>query len=186
MTTSTNLCPLTGVILAGGQSRRMGGRPKALLPFGGEPIIRRQIAEMRKCCADVIVVTALEEVRDAVREAEGLEAAERIMIVADRYPDSGPLSGIHAAALAPAAGQYLWVVACDMPHISSAAALALLGCLTGPSPAHAAAVPYVQGQLHPLHAVYERSQVLHAAEQLLAQGRLRLQGLLEQLPWRQA
>jgi molybdopterin-guanine dinucleotide biosynthesis protein A len=73
-----------------------------------------------------------------------------------------------------------------MPHISSAAALALLGRLTDPPPAHAAAVPCVQGQLHPLHAVYERAQALHAAERLLAQGRLRLQGLLEQLPWRQA
>jgi molybdopterin-guanine dinucleotide biosynthesis protein A len=183
----------------------MGGRPKALLPFGDELIIRRQIAEMRKCCADIIVVTALDEVRDAVLEADvaaadrqptgdsladspsadPATAAERITIVADRYPDSGPLSGIHAAALAPTAGQYLWVVACDMPHISSAAALALLGCLTGP-PARAASVPFVQGQLHPLHAVYERSPALHAAEQLLAQGRLRLQGLLEQLPWRQA
>lgn len=48
---------LTGAILAGGQSRRMGGRHKGLLPFVNESIVERQIRTMKQLCAEVILVT---------------------------------------------------------------------------------------------------------------------------------
>ncbi len=48
---------ITGVILAGGLNRRMGGRLKALLPVQGQPLLLRQLKEMSSICKQVIVVT---------------------------------------------------------------------------------------------------------------------------------
>ena len=48
---------LTGAILAGGDNRRMNGEAKALLTFGAEKLIQRQIRQMREICSEMIVVT---------------------------------------------------------------------------------------------------------------------------------
>jgi hypothetical protein len=46
----------TGLILAGGASRRMGGRNKAFLELGGRPLIALVIERMHGVCAEVPVV----------------------------------------------------------------------------------------------------------------------------------
>ncbi len=48
---------LFGVILAGGRNRRMGGSPKAILPYRQEKLIHRQIRVLRTICEEVILVT---------------------------------------------------------------------------------------------------------------------------------
>ena len=48
---------LTGVILAGGQNKRMDGQNKALLSFSNERLIERQIRIMQESCEEIIVVT---------------------------------------------------------------------------------------------------------------------------------
>lgn len=82
---------LTGVILAGGDNRRMGGRVKALLPFHGEPLIVRQIRRMRIACDTVIAVARYpEKLEDALMNDD-------ILLIEDRIPGKGPLGGMHAA-----------------------------------------------------------------------------------------
>ncbi len=77
---------ITGVIQAGGQSRRMGGRPKALIELGGRRIIERVLAALAPAVDDVLVVTNTPE----------LYAFLNLPMVADVYPDRGSLGGIYS------------------------------------------------------------------------------------------
>ena len=49
--------PLTGVVLAGGKSRRLG-RNKLVEPFQGGPLIARVIERLRPVCGEIVVVGA--------------------------------------------------------------------------------------------------------------------------------
>lgn len=150
---------LTGIILAGGQNRRMGGQHKALLTFNGEPLISRQVRLMKSVCSELIVVT-----NDPKRFLPVVDRSVRI--ITDFYPGKGPLSGMHAA-FSLAKHKLAWVVGCDMPFVSAAAALQLVeeierSCID-------AAVPCLEGRLHPLHAVYRTSCAASIAELLDAE-----------------
>ena len=105
---------LTGVILAGGANRRMKGESKALLPFGGQPLVVRQVDRMRILCDEVIVVT-----NDPRPYLPILDRSVRI--ITDFFAGHGPLGGMHAA-LSLAKHTSVWVVGCDMPFVSSKAA----------------------------------------------------------------
>jgi molybdenum cofactor guanylyltransferase len=167
---------MTGVILAGGLNRRMGGKLKALLPIGGEPLLLRQLTEMALLCKQVLIVTnAPEMLSNTLATVSSVEVA----CIRDRYVQTGPLGGLHAACLA-AEESLLWVVGCDMPFISALAAKAMgERCMEAGTDA---VVPVIEGHIHPLHGIYSR-QVGSHAEALLVLEEYRLMGLLERINW---
>jgi molybdenum cofactor guanylyltransferase len=96
------------LVLAGGQSRRMG-RDKAFLDFAGVPLIERVIERVQSLCAETIIVA-----NDAERFARfGLR------VVRDIYPGKGSLGGIFSGLQALSA-EYALVVACDLPFLNDA------------------------------------------------------------------
>lgn len=97
---------LGGIILAGGRSARLG-REKALLKWHGELLIQRAVRLMQTVCAEVVVVTSSEAVRQAVP----------VRTVPDVQPGRGPLGGLYAG-LQAMSQEYKAVVACDMPGSS--------------------------------------------------------------------
>jgi molybdopterin-guanine dinucleotide biosynthesis protein A len=103
-----------GVILAGGDASRYGGRPKGLECVDGIRIIDRVAAALRQA-ADTLLVIANTD--GASRWLPGVPVAT------DVRPGLGSLGGIHAA-LARAAAPVL-VVAWDMPFIPPALLVAL-------------------------------------------------------------
>ncbi|QMV44511.1 molybdenum cofactor guanylyltransferase [Cohnella cholangitidis] len=137
---------LSGVILAGGKSRRIGGAHIAMLPFSNEKLIHRQIRHMKKLCAEIIVVTNEPRTFLPIVDSD-------IRIITDFYHDKGPLGGMHAA-FSLAAYSDVWLVGCDMPYVSYEAARLLLekkrdsGC--------DAALPFIKERLHPWHGIYDR------------------------------
>ncbi len=133
--------PVSGIILAGGQSRRMG-RDKALIAFEGRPIIAHVIDTLRELSDDVLVVSN----RSAAYESFG------IRIVPDADPPGGPLGGI-SAGLAAAQHDLAIVVACDMPFLNTQ----LLHSLVERAVNVDAVVPLTGDQFEPLHAVYRRT-----------------------------
>jgi len=135
---------VTGVILAGGKNRRMGGTPKALLEFRNERLLHRQIRQLRQRCAEILLVT-----NDPVLFRPHLDGD--IRVIADVYPGCGPLGGMHAAFSA-ARFPLVWLVGCDMPFISPSAAFLMLQRLE-PSTCDAV-IPRIGGRLHPLHGIY--------------------------------
>jgi molybdopterin-guanine dinucleotide biosynthesis protein A len=165
---------MMGVILAGGENRRMGGKVKALLPFCGEALIERQIREMRKACTEIIVVASSRH-----RHLYDSLLGTSVQIVSDILPGKGPLSGMHAAWLSSTA-KSAWIVACDMPFISADAALAMLQRMRLKEVS--AAIPVLRGRIHPLHGTYDRN-CLPLIEELLAQDELRVMALLQRICW---
>ncbi|GGA07097.1 putative molybdenum cofactor guanylyltransferase [Paenibacillus marchantiophytorum] len=167
---------ITGVILAGGLNRRMGGKLKALLPIQGQPLIIKQLNEMKKICKQIILVSnEPEKLLPWIEKSPDVD----VQCIKDFYVQQGPLSGIHAASLA-ATEPLMWIVGCDMPFISAQAAQAM-GKLCQEANVDAV-VPVIEGRTHPLHAVYTRL-IGSEAELLLKQEKFRLMGLLDHIDW---
>ena len=145
--------PVSAIILAGGQSRRMG-RDKALIVFEGKPIIARVIDTLRELSDDVLVVSNRSEVY----------APFGARVVPDADPPNGPLGGI-SAGLAAAQHDLAIVVACDMPFLNTQ----LLRSLVERAVNVDAVVPLTGDRFEPLHAVYRRA-CLAAIERHLADG----------------
>lgn len=100
---------LSGVVLVGGRSRRMG-RDKARLLWRGQPLWRRQLRTLERAGAH--------PVRLALRARQrGFD--ERSREIRDQHPDAGPMSGLHAALSASTGSQWIAVLAVDMPRIDA-------------------------------------------------------------------
>ena len=152
------------VILAGGESRRMGVDKRAL-PWDGETLLEHVIRGFDGCG----------EVLLSLREGTAPDGC-MLPVVTDRFPGSGPLAGIHAALLSMRS-EVLFAAACDMPLADGAAARALLPLLEG----YDAVVPRGgDGRVQPLCALYRRSCAA-AAEAMLRRGERRMRAFLEQL-----
>lgn len=160
-----------GIVLCGGQSKRMG-RPKAWLPFGGELMLPRVVRLLHRPERPVVVVAAQEQ------ELPPLPA--EVGIVRDEEPARGPLQGLAAglAALHDRADA-VFLSSCDVPFLRPALVARLFELLG----AHSICVPRVGERYHPLAAVY-RVEVLDHVRALLSQDRLRPVFLFERVPTR--
>ncbi len=136
---------VSGIILAGGQSRRMG-HDKALIDFQGQPIIAHVITALRELTNDVLVVSNRSDVYGPLGGPLGARA------VADYDPPCGPLGGI-AAGLQAMNSELAIVVACDMPFLN----VPLLRWLIDQAAGYDAVVPQTGAEYEPLHAIYWRT-----------------------------
>jgi molybdopterin-guanine dinucleotide biosynthesis protein A len=164
---------ITGVVLAGGLSRRMGGQPKGLLTLSGEVMVTRIIRRMHPICNELLVVANEPEL---YRE----HLPENVDIISDLSKDAGPLGGMDAA-FKHASHSVLWIMGCDMPFVSHLAAGFMYDQLIQ-NEELAAAIPEIGGKLHPLHGIYRKSATLQV-EQLLLQQHYRVTGLLDHIRW---
>ncbi len=98
---------ISAVLLAGGQSRRMG-RDKPTILFHGKPLWRIQLDLLRKLRPAEIFVSARTD--PAWRPPD-------VTFVADELPSRGPLSGL-TATLARIRSNHLLVLAIDMPFMN--------------------------------------------------------------------
>ncbi len=172
----------SGIILAGGQSRRMG-RDKAWIELQGRPLIEHVLARLEQVCAEIIVV--------ANDQAPYAQLAARV--VGDILPGHGSLGGIYSG-LHAAQFERAIVVACDMPFLTPA----LLRHMLTLAEEHDVVVPSAanswqpvrptrdkskersgnlptakDSNLHPLHAVYAKP-CLGPIEARLRAGDLRI------------
>ena len=142
----------TGIILAGGASRRMG-RDKALLPLAGRPMIALVAERLRSVVQEIIIAAD-----DIERYAS---FADRC--VPDRFPGVGTLGGIHAG-LSAARGELALVVGCDMPFLDTD----LLNWFLEAAEGYDVVVLREGERVEPLHAVYRQSCLLPMEEVIRA------------------
>ncbi len=163
--------PLSGIVLAGGRSRRMG-REKAELVVAGKPLLTAAIDVLAEV-ADEIFVSCR---RDAQPDAR-LYQGRGVRLVFDERAE-GPLAGLEAglsAATYPAA----LVIPVDMPRLT-VGLLARLVAGAQAEPDAQAVVYVVDGQALPLPALYRRT-ALPALSSQLDLGDLRFRDLLGKL-----
>lgn len=158
---SANVPPLSGIIVAGGRSRRLGSDKRRLRLWGehGPTLLERTVERVHGLCAEVIVV-----LNDAEHWAH-LPAR----LVADRYPDGGPLGGIYSG-LCVARYAHALVVAADMPLLN----LELLRWMIAQPRDYDVLAPRVASSarnrlgVETLHAIYSRACLEAMARQLEA------------------
>ena len=153
---------LGGVVLCGGESRRMG-MPKAELPFGNELLLERIVRLLREVDPVELVVV----VKAAGQQLPSLPAG--VLVTEDRHPGRGPLEGI-VVGLQALGGQVdaAYVTSCDAPLLEGAVVERLWQLLEE----NQIVVPTEEGRAHPLAAIY-RVSVGQVADQLLAEDQRR-------------
>ena len=156
--------PVTGVVLAGGKSRRMG-RDKAFLPFGPGLLIERVIEVVQQVTAEVILITNTPE----PYQRFGLP------MVSDVIAEAGSLGGIYTG-LVSAKTPYSLCLACDMPFVKPT----FLRFLCDTAAEVDVVIPRNAADFQPLCAVY--SQVCHEPiRHKIEAGRLKITGFLDQV-----
>lgn len=102
---------LTGVVLAGGEARRMGGRDKGLIPLHGRPLVRYALDALSQVAGQVFI--------NANRHREEYAQLGYPVIGdgSERY--DGPLAGM-LASLRTATTPYVLVIPCDCPLLQAA------------------------------------------------------------------
>ena len=116
---------ITGLILAGGEGRRMGGLDKGLQIYAGRPLIDHAVERLRPQVASLLI--------SANRNVEVY--GHYAPVVTDRNTGyQGPLAGIEAG-LAACTTPWLAVVPCDSPHFPTDLVPRLLAAVGGKSAA---------------------------------------------------
>ena len=156
--------PVTGVILAGGKSRRMG-RDKAFLPFGKGMLIERVIEVIQQVADDVILITNTPE----QYQRFGLP------MFADVIPEAGSLGGIYTGLMHTRTA-YSLCLACDMPFVKPA----FLRFLCETAAEADVVIPRNTEDFQPLCAVYSQA-CREAIRQRIEAGQLKITGFFEQV-----
>lgn len=131
---------ITGIVLAGGRSARMGA-DKGLLSLNGRPMVQHVLDPMAKICGRILLVTQ--------NPAYGKFGCE---LVKDEQDGYGPVMGI-VSGLRRSQTELNLVMSCDVPFVG----LDLMNDLVRHSKGFDAVVACSKGKVHPLVAVYRRS-----------------------------
>jgi molybdopterin-guanine dinucleotide biosynthesis protein A len=162
-----------GILLAGGQSRRMG-QDKALLSLPGparQTFLERLATVLIERCSEVVLVA-----RDAEQAAHyAALVPSSVRIVIDTIPNHGPLMGLYSGLRAISAPQ-AFVTAVDTPLLQPE----LVSYLFSQARADIPLIPLVANQPQVLLAVYPRS-ILPLIEERLRAGRRDPRSLLEMI-----
>jgi len=150
------------IVLAGGDSRRMGC-DKGLLPMRGQPLIQHLCQQLSPHFGEILI---------SARTADEYSFLGH-RVVADRAPGMGPIMGL-ASALRASRHETNLVVACDIPAVDMGIVRRMLRLARE----HDCVVPRDRGQYEPLFAVYRRS-VVDTLDRLVADGARRIRKLYE-------
>ena len=158
---------LTGFVLAGGTSSRMG-RDKAQIPWGEGTLLTHAIERLEIVASRVLVVGAV--------------PAQKLVVpvLADSFQRVGPLAGIHAA-LTSSSTDWNLIVAVDLPLLTTTLLTWISDFRNGAT--QLAIIPRVKSRLQPLCAVYHRD-LLPEINAALSIQRSSIHRLLEQLSTR--
>jgi molybdopterin-guanine dinucleotide biosynthesis protein A len=148
---------ITGIILSGGKSIRMGEN-KAFIKIEGAPIINRIYALFKELFQEIIIVTDQKE----------LFANFNSNIYSDLIPNKGVLGGLYTGIFF-SNFHYSFCVACDMPFIKKSLVQYLIKNIKDED----VIVPRTKDGLQPLHAIYSKN-CLDPIKRIIEQGKYKI------------
>jgi len=171
----------SAVILAGGNSRRLGAE-KSLLVFEDRPLIC-WTAEKLSWAADEVVVVARDEAH-AWRLEEIMarfipEPELKVTFTWDSVAGFGPVAGI-SAGMKRALGHFVFATGCDLPFLNLQVIERLFE-LAGEVDYEAAVPVQPNGFFEPLHSVYHREKMLLACQRAIKKAERRIHAPLQEL-----
>lgn len=137
------------------------GTDKALIPFRGQPLIRRVIERVQPLADELFVITNSPEAYRFLN----------LPLVSDTVEGRGALGGLYTA-LSQASETLVAVVACDMPFVSRGLLSACRDALVEQD--WDAAIPRTGLGFEPFHSVYRRAACLEMVKAALNEGRWRV------------
>lgn len=152
---------ITGVILSGGKSSRMG-KDKGLMNFKGKPMMSYAISFFQSLTDNIIISTNDERYRKFGYK-----------LIADSIPDLGPIGGFYSV-IKKVESEYYFITACDMPYLSFKIAKKIISSIKG----YDIAVPLYNLKAEPLFCLYSRN-ILPVLEQQIDKGDYKLMNLLK-------
>lgn len=153
---------VTGVLLAGGKSRRMGA-DKRFLTVGEQTLMERSRNILSRIFECVCIVIA--------QDSQPLETP--VTVLRDLIPSCGSLGGMYTG-LYQSVTPYIFLAACDMPFMHAD----LVQYMVGKKDEADVVLAYWKGRPQPTHAVYSRN-CLPVVEGLISRGDLKIQRLVE-------
>ncbi len=141
---------ITGIILAGGKSSRMG-KDKSELMIGDKTVLEITVHLLRLVCKENMVCIGM--------DAEEFRCT--LPIVRDVYSNTGPLAGIHAGLL-HSSNEKNFIISCDMPLMNQE----MIEYIIAQAGAAPITVVRVAGFVQPLAGLYCK-QVLPQIEKML-------------------
>ena len=154
---------VTGILLAGGKSRRMG-EDKRYLVVGEQTLLERGLAVLHSIFQEVLVVIA--------QDSPPLDVGARV--VRDLVPECGSLGGLYTG-LVQATTPFIFVVACDMPFLDPA----VITQFTSRRAAADIVMAKLAARLHPMHALYGK-RCLPVVEEMIRTRQLMIQEIVLQ------
>jgi molybdenum cofactor guanylyltransferase len=166
----------SGIVLAGGRSRRFGGDKLTAL-VDGVPLVDHAIAALQRVCSEVIVV--VEPGRRLSAVDPGTHHSSAVRVVQEVEAFGGPLA---AALVGLQAAIYprVLLVGGDMPRLVPAVLELLVGRLAASDAS--VAVLRSDGRLQALPVALRRDPALVAAKEVLDRGERSLQAMLSHVP----
>ena len=161
---------VTGIILAGGKSSRLG-RDKAWEDVGGQRIIDRVIGALQSSCDEVFIIG------DRPERQNELSLPKCIQYRSDDQKGKGSIGGLYTGLKA---SDTLWslVVACDMPFISRELIRFMLSIIS--KNRCDAIVPVINGRYQPTHALYN-STCIPFIEKNISSGNFRMDSYFDEI-----
>jgi molybdopterin-guanine dinucleotide biosynthesis protein A len=154
---------VSGVLLAGGKSRRMG-EDKRHLAVGEQTLLERGLEVLQSIFREVLVVIA--------QDSPPLRIDARV--VRDLVPDCGSLGGLYTG-LTQAMTPYIFVAACDMPFLNQT----VIAQFTNRRATADIVIAKLDDRLHPMHALYSK-RCLPVLEQMIRARQLKIQEIVSQ------
>jgi molybdenum cofactor guanylyltransferase len=147
---------VTGIVLAGGLGRRMGGVDKGLQLLRGKPMVEHVLARLSPQVDEIII--------NANQNVETYRKLGHQVVADDIAGFAGPLAGLHAG-LKAARNPLVVTVPCDSPFLASDLVFRLHSSLKD----NDLAVAKTGDQAHPVFALVKKT-LLKNLEAFLAGG----------------
>lgn len=153
---------MTGIILAGGKSTRMG-MEKGLVMFKGKPLIRYALDVLIPLCDEILISSNSERYRHFGHE-----------IIPDEIPGIGPMGGIYSC-LKQSKNELNLVLSCDMPFVTPEIYGNLLSVRTDST----ICIPWYEGEhFEPMCGVYHKNAI-HIMQEFIMKKNYKLPDLFK-------